>query len=154
MVFFQYSLFAALAAVALATPTPTRTSKPSNLFGKRDLCGDHEGQLATWYDHGTDPNQITACGHQYDPSALVVAISTDVPNYKTYCGRQILLSSREQTAAVIAIIDDANATGDLGQFALDLSPAVFDILSPTDHTIDQDGEVAIDWVVLGGDPCP
>ncbi len=151
---FQLSLFAALASVALATPTPTKTSKPSIPLGKRDYCGNHENQLATWYDRGTDPNQITACGNTYDPSAIVVAISTDVPNYKSFCGRQILISSREQTAAVIAIIDDANATGTLGEFALDLSPAVFDILSPTDHTIDQDGEVAIDWVVLGGDPCP
>ncbi|KAL7947313.1 hypothetical protein V8C42DRAFT_317399 [Trichoderma barbatum] len=152
--FLQYSLFAALASVALATPTPTKTSKPSNHFDKRGYCGDHENQRATWYDRGTDPNQITACGHQYNPSAIVVAISTDVPNYKDYCGREILISSRDQTAAVIAIIDDANATGTLGQFALDLSPAVFDILSPTDHTVDADGEVGIDWVVLGGDPCP
>ncbi|KAL7818548.1 hypothetical protein V8C26DRAFT_396624 [Trichoderma gracile] len=152
---FQYSLLAALASIALAKPTPTRTTNPSNpLNNKRDLCGDHENQLATWYDKGTDPNQITACGHKYDPTAIVVAISTDVPNYKQYCGRQILISSREQTAAVIAIIDDANATGTLGEFALDLSPAVFDMLSPTDHTVDADGEVAIDWVVLGGDPCP
>ncbi|KAL6871970.1 hypothetical protein J3F83DRAFT_733297 [Trichoderma novae-zelandiae] len=151
---FQSYILAALASIALAKPTPTRTSNPSNPLEKRDLCNDHENQLATWYDRGTDPNQITACGHQYDPTAIVVAISTDVPNYKSYCGRQILVSSREQTAAVIAIIDDANATGTLGEFALDLSPAVFDILSPTDHTVDQDGEVAIDWVVLGGDPCP
>ncbi|KAL6877898.1 hypothetical protein HDV57DRAFT_115770 [Trichoderma longibrachiatum] len=151
---FQYTLLAALASIALAKPTPTRTSNPSNPLQNRDLCGDHENQLATWYDKGTDPNQITACGHKYDPTAIVVAISTDVPNYKQYCGRQILISSREQTAAVIAIIDDANATGTLGEFALDLSPAVFDILSPTDHTVDADGEVAIDWVVLGGDPCP
>ncbi|KAL7795772.1 hypothetical protein V8C37DRAFT_400627 [Trichoderma ceciliae] len=133
---------------------PTRTSKTSNILVERDVCGDHENQLATWYDHGTDPNQITACGHQFDSTALVVAISTDIPNYKSYCGRQVLISSREQEAALIAIIDDANATGDLGEFSLDLSPAVFDILSPTDHTIDQDGEVAIDWVALGGDPCP
>ncbi|EGR46210.1 uncharacterized protein TRIREDRAFT_110117 [Trichoderma reesei QM6a] len=148
---FQYTILAALATIALAKPTPTRTT---NSLQNRDLCNDHENQLATWYDKGTDPNQITACGHKYDPTAIVVAISTDVPNYKQYCGRQILISSREQTAAVIAVIDDANATGTLGEFALDLSPAVFDILSPTDLTVDADGEVAIDWVVLGGDPCP
>lgn len=154
MVAFQYALFAALASIALATPTPTRTSKALTYLGKRDYCGDHENQLATWYDHGTDPNQITACGNVYDPTALVVAISTAIPNYKSYCGREVLIISREKLAGVIAIISDANATGDLGEFALDLSPAVFDILSPTDHTIDMDGEVAIDWVVLGGDPCP
>ncbi|RFU78143.1 hypothetical protein TARUN_4075 [Trichoderma arundinaceum] len=154
MFFFQYSIIAALASLTLATPTPTKTYKIPSLFEKRDYCGDHENQLATWYDHGTDPNQITACGNQYDPTALVVAISTDVPNYKSFCGRQILIISKEKLAGVVATIDDANATGDLGQYALDLSPAVFDILSPTDHTIDQNGEVAIDWVVLGGDPCP
>ncbi|KAK4073478.1 uncharacterized protein Triagg1_5304 [Trichoderma aggressivum f. europaeum] len=151
---FQFSLFAALASVALATPTPTRTSKPSIPLEGRDYCKGHDYQLATWYDRGTDPNQITACGHKYDPSAAVVAISTDVPNYKSFCGRKILIYSKEQTAAVIAIIDDANATGTLGKFALDLSPAVFDILSPTDHTIDRNGMVAIDWVLLGGSPCP
>ncbi|KAL7934439.1 hypothetical protein V8C35DRAFT_28058 [Trichoderma chlorosporum] len=154
MIFCQYTLFAALATAALATPTPTKISKPSTLLGERDVCEDHEKQRATWYDHGTDPNQITACSHKYNPSALVVAISTAIPNYKSYCGRQILLSSREQSAAVIAVIDDANATGNLGKFALDLSPAVFDILSPTSHTVDKDGEVGLDWVVLGGDPCP
>ena len=124
-------LFLSLLPSTLSTAIPSPFSRvaANSLMERQDACPEYGCVRATFYYSGTDPNQITACGEQYDPNGYTAALPIGFPSPnndpKYWCGRSIYVSAEDGSGSATLTVTDVDATGCLGPYHLDLTPAAF-----------------------------
>ena len=160
---FPLLSIAALLPVTFAAALPnggTSLSPRSPLLARQTCPGHiHTGQWATYYTSGTSPTQTTACGTHYDVNNFSAAISVELENalggtmYKA-CQRQIWVRNEDTGDETQLVILDANATGNLGKYALDITPAAYNALGGNTNDPNDPGQIRITWyLVMGVDEC-
>ncbi|KAB5580729.1 hypothetical protein GE09DRAFT_1083379, partial [Coniochaeta sp. 2T2.1] len=158
MHFFLFHLVALLPlSLAAALPKAGTSRNPRSPLLARQTCPDnvHTGQWATYYTSGTSPTQTTACGTQYDVNNFSAAISVELENalggnMNNACQRQIWVRNEDTGDETQLVILDANATGNLGMYALDLTPAAYNALGGNTNDPNDPGQIKITWYLVMG----
>jgi hypothetical protein len=132
-------------------------SLPEALFDltKRQTCPNnvHYNQWTTYYYEGTSSSGTTACGTQYNTAYMTAAISTDLESaiggISNACSRQIIVVDQDTGNTVQLAIEDSNATGNLGVYALDITPTAYEALGGS-LSGDDPGQRMITWYLTDG----
>ncbi|KAB5536565.1 hypothetical protein GE09DRAFT_1140415 [Coniochaeta sp. 2T2.1] len=162
MQFFLFHIVALLPlTLAAALPKAGTSRNPRSPLLARQTCPNnvHTGQGATYYTSGTSPTQTTACGTHYDVNNFSAAISVELEkalggSMDKACQRQIWVINEDTGDETQLVILDANATGNLGMYALDLTPAAYNALGGNTNDPNDPGQIKITWyLVMGVDQC-
>jgi hypothetical protein len=82
-------------------------------------------------------------------AAISVELENELGGMTNACSRQIVVVDAQTGKSVQLAIEDSNATGTLGKYALDITPAAYEALGGSTAGSDP-GQRTITWYLVEG----
>ena len=82
-------------------------------------------------------------------AAISTELEKDIGGIKNACARQIIVQDAKTGNQIQLAIEDSNATGTLGKYALDITPAAYEALGGKTPGNDP-GQRTITWYLIDG----
>jgi len=82
-------------------------------------------------------------------AAISTELESDIGGIWNACSRQIIVIDQDTGNTIQLAIEDSNATGDLGEYALDITPTAYEALGGS-LSGDDPGQRMITWYLTDG----